>query len=149
MIRFLQNLTGMNVDAQKKAKVEMKRGTFVEVDELAGELKLAVALANVTGIVVRDTKVDTDVAMGLNPSEYSDSQDKILLGEYAGHRAIAKGERIATDQFDATLTDVQAEAGKYLTVTDGKLATSATATTVVSLGWVMDVGHKLLGFKFI
>lgn len=149
MIRFLQNITGVNVDAQKKASVEMKRGAFVEADEKTGELKLAVALANVTGIVVRDTKVDVEVAMGLNPSEYSDSQDKILVGEYAGHRAIIKGERMATDQYDGTLTDLQAEAGKYLTVTDGKLATSGTATSIISLGWVMDAGHKLLGYKFI
>lgn len=148
MIRFLQNLTNINVDAQCKAKVDMKRGTFIKVNEKTKELEVATALADVTGVLVRDTKLDMDVAMGLNPSEYTDSQDKVLASEYAGHRAIIKGERVATDQF-GTLTDVEAEAGQYLTVTAGKLEPSATATSIVSLGWIVDAGNKLLGYKFV
>ena len=149
MIRSLIGNIGTGVDAQKKAKVEMKRGAFVKANEKTKELELATALADVTGVVVRDTKVDVDVAMGLTPSEYSDSQDKILVGEYCGHRAILKGERWATTQFVEGLSDTDAEAGKYLSVANGELIASVGATSIVSLGWVMDGAKKLLGFKFI
>lgn len=149
MIRSLQNNIGGNVDAQKKAKVEMKRGAFVKANEKTKELELATALADVTGVVVRDTKVDMDIAMGLTPSEYSDSQDKILKGEYCGHRTILKGERWATTQFVSGLSDTDAEAGKYLSVTNGELVSSVEATSIISLGWIMDGTNKLLGFKFI
>jgi hypothetical protein len=149
MFRHLQRNLFKAVDAGKKASVQMKRGAFVKVDELAGTVGLATALADVNGIAVRDVVVDTDVAMGLPVSDYSDTQDVIAVGEYLGVEQIQVGERNATTEYDVTLTDVQAQAGAYLTVANGKLATSGTATKIVSLGWITDNGHKLLGFKFV
>ena len=64
MIRFLQNLENVNVDATKKASAETKRGMFVTVDELNGTFEPATSLDKANGIVVRDTVVDEDVAQG-------------------------------------------------------------------------------------
>lgn len=148
MILNLQNNFGKAVDASKTAKVAMKRGTFIKTN--AGQWDIATTLATTEGVLVRDVNAkDIDVAMGLPVSDFSTIQDTVLLGEYAGLEVIQKGERHATTEFDATLTDVQVADGQYLTITNGKLATSATATTVVALGWVYVGAQKLLGFKFV
>ena len=148
MIRFLQNLENVNVDATKKASVDMKRGAFVTVDELNGTVSLATDLASVNGVAVRDTVVDEDVAQGFPISEYSDTQDVIAKDSLVGVKALFKGEQYSTDQF-GTLTDVQAQAGKYLTVANGLLVTSSTETSIVSLGYLNDAGHKVLGYKIV
>ena len=149
MIRFLQNLENVNVDATKKASSETKRGMFVTVNELDGTFAPATSLDTANGIVVRDTVVDEDVAQGFPISEYQDTQDIIKVDEFAGVRVVFKGEQFATDQYDNSLNDSQVEAGKYLTVSDGKLATSSSATGLVSLGWYTDAGHKLLAYKVL
>lgn len=149
MIRFLENLDNVNVDATKKAGAECKRGAFVTVDHATGKFSLATDLASVTGVVVRDTVVDSDVAQGISVTEYSDSQDVIAKDTLAGVRIQFKGEQFATDQFDSALTEDQKMAGKYLTVTNGKLATSSTATSIISLGVIDDAGHKLLGYTLV
>ena len=149
MIRFLQNLENVNVDATKKASAETKRGMFVTVNELNGTFAPATNLDTANGIVVRDTVVDEDVAQGFPISEYQDTQDIIKANEFAGVRVVFKGEQFATDQYDNSLNDDQAKAGKYLTVSNGKLATSPSATGLVSLGWYTDAGHKLLAYKVL
>lgn len=150
MLRVLQNINGGNVDAQKKAAANLKRGTFVKVNEKAGTLVAATAIADVNGILTRDFNVTQETAMGFAVSEYDDSQDLVKSGEYAGVINLLVGGRFATSEYDAALTDALAEADKYLTVTNGKLATSSTATAIVSLGWIMDADmHKLLGFKIV
>ncbi|OSA92834.1 UNVERIFIED_ORG: hypothetical protein B2H93_13485 [Clostridium botulinum] len=152
MYRHLQNQINKPVNAQLTIKEDMKRGTFVktafDTTDKVSKIEKATTIAEVEGILVRDVVVDVDVAMGLPISDYSETQDLVKAKEYAGVEPIYKGERLATDQY-GTLTDTEAQEGKYLTVTAGKLEKSADATTIVSLGWIMDAGHKLLGFKFI
>lgn len=149
MIRHLQRNLSKAVDASKKAKVDMKRGAFVKVNEATGDVELAVALANVNGIAVRDVVVDTDVAMGIPVSDYSDTQDIVKAGEFVGVETIQVGERYATTEYLDTLVDADVVADKYLDVANGKLIASATATKIISLGWVQDNEHKLLGYKFV
>lgn len=150
MLRVLQNINGGNVDAQKKAKVNMKRGAFVKVSEKTGTLELAATLADVNGILTRDFKVTQESAMGFAVSDYDESQDTVLAGEYAGVINILNGGRFATTEYDSGLIDADVEADKYLTVTNGKLAKSDEATSIVSLGWINDANmHKLLGFKIV
>lgn len=153
MIKVLQNMHGVNVDATKKAKVEMKRGTFVKANEETGELEIATETADVTGVVVRDVVVDDDVAQGLPVSEWADSQDIIKVGEFCGHRVIQKGEIFATDQYGDTvaLPEADAKAGKVLDVANGKLvkAVASSSSKIVSLGFMQIAGHKMLGFKLV
>lgn len=146
MIRMLQNLTGVNVDAQNKAKDEMKRGTFVKVNVAKKEIEKATNLTDMEGVLVRDFKVTPETSMGSPVSEYEDSQDVVKAGEYAGVRVLYAGERIAVDQYD--LQDEDAAAGKYLTVENGKIVKSEDTTKLESLGWYTDAGsHKLIGIK--
>lgn len=147
MIRFLQNLENVNVDASLKASAQAKRGMFVAVT--GDTFAPATDLASANGILVRDTVVDEDVAQGFPISEYQDSQDVIKADEFAGVRAVFAGEQFATDQYDSTLTDAQVAVGKYFTVANGKIATSNSATKLVSLGWYMDAGNKLVAFKIV
>lgn len=152
MIRTLQTVNGVNVDAQKKAAVAMKRGAFVSVNENAGTVALATNLAACVGLAVRDFVVTQESAMGYAVSDYDDSQDIIAINEFLGVRPLVNGERFATTEYDVALNDTTAAAGKYLTITNGKLAESPSnaATSIVSLGWVIDAGiHKILGFKFV
>lgn len=152
MIRFLQNIIGVNVDAQKKvATADIKRGTFVYVNEKDGVITAATDTAAAVGFAVRDVVVDDDVANGVPIDEYGDSQDVIKVGEYCGIRIPLSGERFATTEYDSSLADAKVEAGKFLAISGGKLVESASnaATKFVSLGWVMDGTHKLLGFKIL
>lgn len=149
MIRFLQNLDNVNVDATKKAKVDTKRGMFVTTDDSDGTFAPAVDLASANGIAVRDTIVDENVAQGFPISEYSEIQNLIKKDTLAGVRVWFKGERFSTDQYDTTMTEDQTKAGKYLTVANGILVTSATATEIVSLGIMSDAGNTVLGCKFV
>lgn len=146
MLRTLQTINGVNVDAQKTAKTDMKRGTLIIVNELGGTLEAGATSA--THVLVRDVKVTDSYAQGFIFSEYDDSQDLVKAGEYAGARPLHFGERYATSEY-GTLTDAQAAAGQKLKVAAGKLVTAAAGddTPYYSLGWVMDAGeHKLLGF---
>lgn len=151
MIRFLQNLKHVNVDATKKAKSNMKRGTFVKVNEKDGTFEPAATLEDVTGILVRDVVVDFNVSMGMPVSDYEDSQDIVKQGEFGGVRSYFKGERFSTTEYDNKLADSDVETGKYLTVINGKLAKPAAegATKLESLGWITQDGNKLLGFKVV
>ena len=149
MIRFLQNLTSVNVDATKKAKVDIKRGMFVKVDEVKGEVDIAATIDEATGIAVRDVVVDEDVANGLPVSDYSETQDTIKVGEFCGERKQFSGERFMTDQFVNTLVDGDVTPGKNLTVTNGKLDKIGTVTTIISLGFRQDAGHKVLAYKIV
>lgn len=153
MIKVLQNMHGVNVDATKKAKVEMKRGTFVKANEATGELELATATGDVTGIAVRDVVVDDDVAQGFPVSDWSDSQDVIKAGDFCGHRVVQKGEIFATDQYgnSTALPEAEAVAGKTLDVVNGKLVKAVESTTskIVSLGFKQIAGHKMLAFKLV
>lgn len=151
MFRFLQNHALKNVDAQKTANVDMKRGTFVKINEKTQKVEVAPTLADVYGVAVRDVKVTDEVAQGLPVSEYDLEQDVIVKDEYLGVMVINKGERCITTEFDSALVDADVEAGKYLTVVNGKLAkpADATATHIVSLGFLSDAGHKVLGYKFV
>lgn len=152
MIKVLQNIHGVNVDATKKAKVELKRGAFVKANELTGELELATTTADVTGVVVRDVIVDDDVAQGLPVSDWAVTQDTIKQGEFCGHRVLHKGEVFATDQYGdvSALPEVDAVAGKRLDVVNGKLVKLAGASSdIVSLGFVQIAGHKMLAFKLV
>ena len=147
MIKFLQNRIGVNVATENVAAVEMMRGAFVKVDEAKKELALAASDAQVYGVAVRELKVTDDVAMGVPVSDWDAEQDTILKGELAGVRVLLAGERYATDQYVKGLSDENAAAGKYLTVSEGKLQTSSSAAKFVSLGWVNVAGHKMLGFR--
>lgn len=149
MIRFLQNLSNVNVDATKKAKVEIKRGMFVKVDEAKGELDIAATIDEASGVAVRDVIADEDVANGLPISSYSETQDIIKVGELCGERKQFSGERFMTDQFASTLVDGDITPGKYLTVVNGKLDKIETATTIISLGFRQDSGHKVLAYKIV
>lgn len=153
MIKVLQNITGVNVDASKKAKVEFKRGAFIKANDATGELELATATADVTGVAVRDVVVDDDVANGIPISDWADTQDIIKVGEFCGHRVLLVGERYATDQFGDTgvLPEVDAAAGKVLDVANGKLVKAVASSTskIVSLGFINVAGHKMLGYKLV
>ena len=149
MIRFLQNLDNVNVDATKKAKVDTKRGMFVTVDDLNGTFEPATDLASADGLVLRDTIVDENVAQGFPISEYSETQNLIKKDTLAGVRVWLKGERFSTDQYNKEMTADQTKVGKYLTVANGILVTSADPTEIVSLGIMSDAGNTVLGYKFV
>ena len=63
MIKNLQTILGVNVDAQYQAGEELKRGDFVKVSN--GKLVKATSTEEVVGVVVRDVKVTKDVAMDI------------------------------------------------------------------------------------
>lgn len=150
MLRVLQSIEGKNLDAEKVAKVDIFRGTFVKVSEKEGNVDLALTLADVDGIATRDFIVTQESAMGMSVSDYDESQDKIKKGEHLGVMTMLPNEMYATSEYDATLVDLDVVEDSYLTVTNGKLAKSAEATQIKSLGWVMDAGlHKLLAFKVL
>ena len=150
MLRILQSIEGKNLDAEKVAKVDMLRGSFVKVSEKEGNVDLAATLADVNGIATRDFIVTQESAMGMSVSDYDESQDKIKKGEYLGVMTLLKNEVYATSVYDETLQNADVEADKYLTVVNGKLAKSLEATSIQSLGWVEDAGlHKLLAFKVL
>lgn len=153
MYRGLQTNIGKAVNAQNTAKVEMKRGTFVDESYNATtkstEIIKAVADANVMGLLTRDVNADdVMVALGYDVSWYDDVQDTVKVGEYAGIETIQKGERYATTEFDSNLADADAVEGKPLTVTNGVLGKGTEGSSAyISLGWKDDCGHKLLGFR--
>ena len=153
MLRHLQTMVGKNIDAQKTAKTDMKRGTFVSIDEEKGQLVIATATKDVVGIAVRDVVVDEDVARGTQISELSDSQDLIKAGEFAGVEVPQKGERYATTEFGDTdaLPEEDAKVGKKLEVSNGKLVKAELESTsnIISLGFMQIAGTKYLGFKFV
>jgi hypothetical protein len=154
MLRDLQSF-GVNVDATKKASATMKRGSFVNKNEANKTFGLASAVTEVY-IVDRDCVVTKGVAMGEPYSDYDSEQDTINSGEFAGLIALQKGVRKATSEYNSAFVDSDVTAGKYLTVgitgsTQGQLIASPSnaATSIKSLGWVMDNGHKLLGFEIV
>lgn len=150
MLRILQSIEGKNLDAEKVAKVKMKRGSFVTVSEKAGNFDLAADLSKVDGIVTRDFIVTQESAMGMSVSDYDLSQDTIEVGEFGGVMTLLANEMYATTEYDDSLVDAEVDADKYLTVANGKLTKSADATTIKSLGWVNDAGlHKLLAFRVL
>lgn len=149
MLRVLQSIEGKNVDAEKKAKVQIKRGTFIKVNEATGQFEPAANLTEVNGIVNKDFTITQESAIGLAVSDYDVAQDTIQAGEFGLVVTLLPNEMYATTEY-GDLTDVQAAAGNYLTVENGKLVASEEATALLSLGWIMDVGlHKLLGFKVL
>lgn len=154
MIRNLLKIENVPVDAGNKAKVELKRGMFVKVDEAKGEINIATDLTEAIGIVVRDVVVTDSVAQGLPISDYDVEQDTIKVKEFAGVRGLYNGEAWMTDQFKAdcaTPNGDKVQAGKYLTVENGLLKESESnaKTELVSLGLMDDNGHKVLGFKVV
>lgn len=150
MIKNLQTILGVNVDAQYQAGEELKRGDFVKVD--GGKLKRATSVSEVVGVVVRDVKVTKDVAMGYPVSDWDAEQDTILKDEYCGLRVLQKGERFATDCLASADIDGEANkgaVGEYLIVENGKLkgtATQDTDTGLKSLGKMSVAGHAMFGF---
>ena len=145
MLRDLQSFI-TNVDATEKAGAKMKRGAFVAKDEGKKVFSVADGVEEVY-VVDRDTKLTMELAMGVAVSEYDDTQDTILKGEGAGLIALQRGVRKATSEY--TVADSDATAGKYLTVKSGKLIKSDAKTTIKSLGFIDDNGHKLLGFEIV
>lgn len=153
MLRHLQTIVGKNIDATKRAKTDMKRGSFVKVDDATGELVLATTTADFEGVVVRDVVVDLEVANGEPISELSKTQDLIKAGELAGLEVPQEGERNATTEFGdtATLPRAEAVAGKILDVANGKLVKAVDSSTskIRSLGFMNIAGAEYLGFKII
>lgn len=150
MIKNLQSIYGINVDATKKAVSDMKRGAFVKVDEVAGTLVPALTTAEVQGVVVRDVIVDDDVAQGIPVSDWSETQDTVKKDEFAGIRVLLKGEKWATDQHGIA-NDEDATAGLKLDVVNGQLVKAVTnsVSNIVSLGFMQVAGHKMLGYKVV
>lgn len=153
MLRHLQTIVGKNIDATKRAKTDMKRGSFVKVDDSKGELVLATATADFEGVVVRDVVVDIDVANGEPVSDLSITQDLIKSGELAGLEVPQEGERYATTEFgDAVaLPKAEAVAGKTLDIANGKLvkAVESSKSKIRSLGFMNIAGTEYLGFKIV
>lgn len=156
MFRHLLNNSFKSIDAESKVVSNMKRGTLVKKVYNSSGLGKEIQLANsdtdlkLGGILTRGTVVTQDVALGYPVSGYEDEQDIVKEGEYAGVEPIQVGEEFATDQFDTSLSDSDVEEGKYLTISNGKLTKSSTATTILSGGWYIDgVDHKLLAFRVI
>jgi hypothetical protein len=151
MYRRLQVNAGKVFNAQNTVKVDMSRGTFVkeEYDAVNKITKLVKATSgsDYLGILTRDVVVDLDVAIGLPVSDYSDSQDIVKAGEYAGVETIQRGERYATESYDSALLDADVVEGSPLTIVNGQLAKGTTGSAFYSIGWVNDAGHKLLGFR--
>ena len=150
MIKNLQTILGVNVDAQYQAGEELKRGDFVKVE--GGKLMKAASVDEMVGVVVRDVKVTKDVAMGYPVSDWDAEQDTILKDEYCGLRVLHKGERFATDCLASADIDGEANkgaAGEYVIVENGKLkgtATQETDTGLKSLGKMNVAGHVMFGF---
>lgn len=150
MIKNLQTILGVNVDAQYQAGEELKRGDFVKISD--GKLMKAVSADEMVGVVVRDVKVTKDVAMGHPVSDWDLEQDVILKDEFCGLRVLHKGERFATDCLATSDLDGgtnKGAAGEYLMVENGKIkgtATQDTDTGLKSLGKMNVAGHSMFGF---
>lgn len=149
MIRNLINNSFKGVDATKKASEEIVRGAFITVSEKNGTVAKANAVANTIQVAVRDVKVTDAIAMGTPVDDYDADQEKILVGEFLGVYTLDAGCIYATTEYDPSLSETQAEADKYLTIADGKLATSGSPTSIVSCGWYLDGTHKLLAYKVL
>lgn len=154
MLRDLQSFI-VNADASKKAKVAIKRGTFVNKLEATGEFDLP-TVADEVYVVDRDYKVTKALAQGEVVSDYDDDQELILKGEFASLIKLQAGVRKATSEYSGA--DVDLAVGKYLTIsvttdaTQGKLIPSPAnaKTNIKSLGYIIDAGsHKLLGFEVV
>lgn len=150
MIKNLQTILGVNVDAQYQAGEELKRGDFVKVSN--GKLVKATSTEEVVGVVVRDVKVTKDIGLGYPISDWDAEQDTILKDEYCGLRVLHKGERFATDCLASADIDGETNkgaVGEYLIVENGKLkgtATQGTDTGLKSLGKMNVAGHVMFGF---
>lgn len=150
MIKNLQTILGVNVDAQYQAGEELKRGDFVKVSN--GKLVKATSTEEVVGVVVRDVKVTKDIGLGYPISDWDAEQDTILKDEYCGLRVLQKGERFATDclaSADIDGEDNKGAVGEYLIVENGKLKgteTQDTDTGLKSLGKMNVAGHAMFGF---
>lgn len=145
MIRNLQTNGSQSANGQNKAKVEMKRGSFVKIDETTKELDFVTGIAGAR-LVDRGTKLTRDVAEGLPVSMYDTDQDTILIGELAFVHELEG--RWAIDQYDSTV-NASLAVGSYLNISAGKLiASPSNAVTILKfIGMVEDNGHKLAGFE--
>ena len=151
MLRDLQSFE-VNVNAQCKATTAVKRGTFVQINEVTKVFGLPTQIIDLF-IADKDMEVTKSTAMGEPYSEYDADQELIKVGEFAGLIAVQKGVRKATSEY--VITDALGVADAYLTVgtevgvNAGKLITSATATNIKSLGFITDNFQKLLGFRIV
>lgn len=145
MLRNLQTNGSTFANAMNKAKVDMKRGSFVTVDNATLELKLANGIAGAK-MVNRGTKLTKEIAMGFEEDVYSDEQDIIKAGE-KGYLNELEG-RWATTEYDATSITSDTAIDSYLTIANGKLTTSGTPTIIKFIGFIQDGDHKLVGVEF-
>lgn len=146
MLRNLQTNGSEYANGMCKAKVEMKRGTFVVADEITKEFDLATGITGAK-LINRGTKVTRDVAEGFPVSDYDQDQDTILLGEYAYMNELEG--RWMTSEYDATTVKSTLAVGSYLNIASGKLIASPdNAVTIIKfIGLINDNGHTLAGFE--
>jgi hypothetical protein len=149
MLRDLQSSV-INVNGQCKASAQMVRGTFVQINEVAKTFAITSSVTDAF-VVDKDMTITKASAMGEPYSDYDTEQETILVNEFAGLIPLQKGVRKATSEY--TVSDAEAVADLYLTIVAGKLVTSgtlgATPTSIKSLGFITDNGHKLLGFRIV
>lgn len=144
MLRNLQTNGSQYANAMYKAKTDIKRGSFVQVDEQTMEVKLATGIAGAK-LINRGLKLTKDVAMEMYPvDEYSDDQD-IIKEKEMGYLNELEG-RWASTEYDSSVESSAIDS--YLTIANGKLKASSTPTIIIFKGFVTEGSHKLAKFEF-
>ncbi len=126
-------------NAMRQAKVDMKRGTLVQVDT-DGKLKKAVG---VDGLRIANRGINKDNYKSLNGivSDYDAVEDLIKANEFVAEVALESGERYAFEVASAEGFTI----GDHLEATAGVFTKEVAATSkYVARGVYNDNGHKLL-----
>lgn len=148
MLRELQTIINKNADSMLKADVDVVTGMGVVKDGSNGEFKLPTAETDTGVFFVNKEQVPTGLNTArINMSDYDDDFCKVAAGERAKLIAYVAGERIATDQYSDSLTDIDT----YVKVgTDGKIAAVASGTSkMLFKGTMIDNGHTLAIIEFV
>lgn len=149
MLREFKAGIGKVVHADYKAKVAMKTGMAVVIDEATKEAKFPTA-ATADGLYFVDKE---RVATGYNTargdmSDYDDNFVTVAAGEFVKLKSFREDAVLGVDSKGATAPT----AGKVVMAgTDGKLvdATADVASRYLYLGDVTDNGHELMKIKIL
>jgi len=149
MLREFKSSTGKVVHADYKAKVAMKTGMVVVMDDATKEAKFVSA-----GTAAELYFVDKErVATGINTSradmsDYDANFTELAIGEFPKLKKYVAGEVIGSDAVGTTAPT----AGKVVMAgTDGNLidATSLIASPYLYVKDVVDNGHTLMQIKVL
>ena len=149
MLRELINHGGKAAETTYIAASAMKTGMGV-VKNVDGTASFPAEATSANIFLVDKERIPTGLnASRTNLSDYEEEFNTITEGDCVKLPEYDFGEKFATDQYDAAITE--ADAGKTLHVgTDGKWAIATAASIYRFEGFRMDAGtHKLIAIAVL